>query len=169
MKQLLVMRHGKSDWSSGAIDHDRPLTGRGERSARLMGRVLTRAGLAPDTILTSSATRALRTAELAADAGGWDVDITATRDLYDAWHGTVLEALAETADEVDRLMVVGHQPTWGALVEELTGGAVAMRTATVAVVDLLLGTSWRHDGAPRGELVAVLQPRHFTDGDWPQL
>jgi phosphohistidine phosphatase SixA len=42
MLTLLLMRHAKSDWDANYnLDHDRPLNGRGERSARLMGRVLT--------------------------------------------------------------------------------------------------------------------------------
>lgn len=166
MKQLLVMRHGKSDWHAGATtDHGRPVNERGVRSAIAMGRLLTDTGLAPDHVLTSSALRARTTAELAAEAGGWDAPVDATDGFYDASVDGVVARLALVPDEVDRLLVVGHQPTWGALVWRLTGGAVAMRTATVAVVDLQLGRSWDHDGDVGGELLAVFQPRHFTGPD----
>ncbi|MGH8513640.1 MAG: SixA phosphatase family protein, partial [Gammaproteobacteria bacterium] len=38
-RRLLVMRHAKSDWDSGAgSDFDRPLAKRGERDAPRMGR-----------------------------------------------------------------------------------------------------------------------------------
>ncbi|MDH3462867.1 MAG: histidine phosphatase family protein, partial [Acidimicrobiia bacterium] len=37
MLQLILMRHGKSDWdASYGADHDRPLAERGVRSAELM-------------------------------------------------------------------------------------------------------------------------------------
>lgn len=164
MKQLLVMRHGKSDWHAGAAtDHARPINARGVAAARSMGRHLTSSDLAPDVVLTSSALRARTTAELAAEAGGWSVPVEAVDAFYDASVDTVLARIARVPDEVDRLMVVGHQPTWGALVWRLTGGSVAMRTATVAVVDLHLGRSWDHDGDLAGELLAVFQPRHLPD------
>ncbi|MGI8823059.1 MAG: SixA phosphatase family protein [Acidimicrobiia bacterium] len=164
MKQLLVMRHAKSDWhAGGTADHDRPLNRRGVESARIMGGVLTRAGLEPDLVVTSSAVRAHTTAQLVAEAGGWSASIVTDDRLYDSHVDGILAVIGETDEPVGRLMVVGHQPTWGALVARLTGASAAMRTASVAVIDLMLGTSWRHGGELGGELVALLQPRHFSD------
>ncbi len=163
MKQLLVMRHGKSDWyAGGTTDHDRPLNRRGVESARIMGITLTRAGLVPERVLSSSAVRARTTAELVAEAGGWTAPIVTDRRLYESHVDGVLGAIAETPSDVGILMVVGHQPTWGALVERLTGAAAAMRTAAVAVVDLMVGDSWDLDGDFGGELSGLLQPRYFT-------
>ncbi len=168
MKQLLVMRHAKSDWHAGAAtDHARPINERGVAAATTMGRVLTRSGLEPDAVLTSSALRARTTAELAAEAGRWDAGVDATDAFYDASVDDVLARLALVSDDVDRLLVVGHQPTWGALVWRLTGASVAMRTATVAALDLMLGRSWDlsegFGGEAMGEILAVYQPRHFED------
>lgn len=165
MKQLLVMRHGKSDWSAGGTaDHDRPLNRRGVASAKTMGGVLTAAGLQPDLVVTSSARRARTTAQLAAEAGGWSAPISADDRLYFCDVADVLAVVGDTPDGVQRLMVVGHQPTWGALVAHLTGASAAMRTCAAAVIDLMLGASWANDGDVTGELVALLQPRHFADG-----
>ena len=36
-KLLLILRHGKSDWSTGLEDFHRPLIGRGRKGARKMG------------------------------------------------------------------------------------------------------------------------------------
>jgi len=33
-KLLLILRHGKSDWTTGLEDFDRPLVGRGRKGAR---------------------------------------------------------------------------------------------------------------------------------------
>lgn len=164
MKRLLVMRHAKSDWSSGARrDHDRPLNGRGKRAAQRMGRLLSELNEAPDLVVTSSAKRARRTAELAAGAGDWGVAIEVEPDLYGTSPSAALTVVARTPDSVDRLLIVGHEPTWSALVHALTGGAVQMKTATVAIIDLFLGATWSWNEPPTGELVAVLQPRHFSD------
>lgn len=162
MKQLLVMRHGKSDWSAGTRDHERPLNPRGVRAAGTMGRVLTTIGLVPDLVLSSTATRARTTAELVAEAGGWSAPIEDTPAFYECAVDGVMARLARVPDEVERLLVTGHMPTWGGLVQVLTGASVAMRTATVAVIDMHLGSSWDHGEMMAGQLVTLLQPRSMA-------
>lgn len=138
MRTLLVMRHAKSDWGAAfGSDHERPLVRRGVKAAGRMGRFLTDAGTAPDLILSSSAIRALTTAELAAEAGGWDCEIVTNRDLYASDPERVLEMVREINNGVERLLIAGHEPTWSTLVTWLTGGdRVRMPTAAVACLDL---------------------------------
>jgi phosphohistidine phosphatase len=170
MKRLVVFRHGKSDWyTPSASDHDRQLNKRGRRSARTMGVVLAHARQAPQHIISSTATRARTTAEIARDAGGWPSSL----ELSDALYGTSVEgALAVVAGatpDVDHLMLVGHEPTWSALVAHLTGASVQIKTATVVAIDLVL-SGWERAGVARGEIAYVLQPRLFrTDGSQPTL
>lgn len=156
-RTLLVMRHAKSDWNSvSGSDHDRPLAERGIRSARTMGRLLTDLNIAPDHVISSTALRARTTAELAAEAGGWRGSIQLDGRLYGGSPSDVL-AVAALAPDVKRLMLVGHQPTWAGVVELLTGDAVDMRTATVAVVEM--ATDWTSLPDASARLVAVHQPR----------
>ena len=130
-----------------------------------MGRLLTAIDEQPDLVISSTAVRAATTAELASAAGGWSAPVRLTDALYGAYPDAVIQLLAGVPDEVSSLMIVGHQPTWGGVVQRLTGAGAAIRTATVAIIDLYLGDSWNHDGHPTGELVALLQPRHFADLD----
>ena len=163
MKRLIILRHGKSDWSAGApTDHARPLNRRGTGAAMTMGRVLTRLGESPDLILTSSAVRARETALLAADAGGWDCETIEVDDLYGASAGEALEVAATAPDEIERLMLVGHEPGWGYLVRALTGAEVMMKTATVAGIDMVM-SRWAHATQAPGTLAYLLQPRMFTN------
>lgn len=162
MKQLVVMRHAKSDWHVGASDLDRPLNERGVAAATTMGRVLAAMDLGPDLVLTSPATRARTTAELVVAAGGWSVEVVDTPAFYEAAVDGVLARVALVPADVDRLLVVGHMPTWGGLVWRLTGASAAIRTATTAVLDLHLGRSWSHHGDLTGDLVTLLQPRHLA-------
>ncbi|HBJ28222.1 histidine phosphatase family protein, partial [Cobetia sp.] len=62
-RELLLMRHGKSDWSVAADDFHRPLKERGKRGAQRMGAWLAQEALVPDAILSSPALRARATAE----------------------------------------------------------------------------------------------------------
>jgi len=127
-----------------------------------MGRVLSRLGEVPDLIYTSSAQRARETAMLAADSGGWDTEIIEIDDLYGTSAGEALRLAASAPDDAERLMLVGHQPTWGYLVHQVTGGAVAMKTATVAGIDMRCDR-WEDAPMAMGSLTYLLQPRMFTN------
>jgi phosphohistidine phosphatase len=164
MKTLLVMRHAKSDWdASYGADHDRPLNERGVRSARIMGRVLTEAGLAPDLIVTSTAVRARSTAALASEAGSWKSETRLEPALYGSGTDTAVE-VAAAAPDVSRLMLVGHQPTWSVLVATLTGEQVDMKTATVAVIEFEM-EQWSGLVGAQGNVTDVLQPRDYFGSD----
>ena len=166
MKRLLIMRHGKSDWSqAGLSDHDRPLNRRGAKAAKTMGRVLAAIDGTPDHIITSSAVRAATTARLAMEAGGWDATIEETRELYGTSVEGALRVAAGAPAMAESLMLVGHEPTWSGLVAHLSGGSVQVKTATVVAIDCY-AYDWPDLLMTAGELAFVLQPRLFTDSTW---
>lgn len=73
MAELILLRHGESEWNrknlfTGWYDCDLTDTGRGEASAA--GELLTASGCAPMVLHTSLQRRAIRTAQLALDAMG---------------------------------------------------------------------------------------------------
>ena len=160
--RLIIMRHGKSDWDSGAAnDHDRPLAGRGIKAAKHMGDLLARTGESPDVILTSSAVRAHRTAVLADRAGSWEAEIRIHPELYGTSPDGALQVVRTAPAGIERLMLVGHEPTWSMLTHQLTGGRVAVKTATVVGIDVP-GTAWSDLPSSGGTLAYVLQPRLFS-------
>jgi phosphohistidine phosphatase len=160
MKTLLVMRHAKSDWSeTSSGDHDRPLNPRGVKAARFMGRFLTEVGVVPELIISSTAVRALTTAELASDAGGWGCTIVARRELYASEPERVLDVLSEVDPDIDRLLITGHEPTWSALAGRLIGGGrIRMPTAAVACLDFQKG-SWADLATTVCELRWLMTPK----------
>lgn len=134
MKTLLLVRHAKSSWEHpGAPDHDRPLNDRGLRDAPVMGRRLAERGVAPDVILSSTAVRALTTAELIAEALGFDAARIVTDErLYAASAEDVLRVIGELDDEVSSAMVVGHNPETASLARRLSDEIHEMPTCAVA-------------------------------------
>lgn len=68
MRELWLLRHGKSDRDAVGSDFDRPLKPRGRRAAQRLGEWLQERGLYPDLIITSPARRELNTAQLVCDA-----------------------------------------------------------------------------------------------------
>lgn len=158
---LMLLRHGKSDWDSDAPDDfSRPLAPRGIRSAERMGEVIRDLHLVPGIVVSSSATRARSTAELARITGGWDSRLVLEDRLYGASVIDTLGIAEEYGADHDRVMLVGHEPAWSLTVHHVTGARVAMRTATC--VDMELDTvRWADLTSTSGSLVTLLQPRHF--------
>jgi phosphohistidine phosphatase len=151
------MRHAKSDWAADfGMDHDRPLNARGVEAARHMGRLLAETDLIPDLVVSSTAVRARSTAELAIEAGGWDTHLELEPGFYGSGPGPVLDRVSASRAG-GRLMIVGHQPTWGAIVRDLTGEMVEVKTATVVVIGLPI-EEWVELATVPGTVEAVHHP-----------
>ena len=160
MKTLLLLRHAKSSWKQPELaDHDRPLNKRGKRTAPLMGALLQDEDLIPDLILSSSAVRAHTTALLVVKACAYAGEIMKTRKLYLAEPEDYVEELRQVADKHARVLVVGHNPGLEALIEALTGEAMAMPTAALAQVELSLKRWSDLDTDADCRLVNVWRPK----------
>ena len=157
----MIMRHGKSDWDSDAqSDHARPLANRGILSAERMGEVIRDLGTIPGLVISSTAVRARATAELARITGGWPSRLILEDDLYGASPRGALEVVERYAGDCERVMIVGHEPTWSMLIRQLTGGSCAVRTATVADIEIH-ASDWDAITSASGTLVSLLQARQF--------
>jgi len=84
-KELLLLRHGKSDWNTNSSDFYRTLNNRGQRDAQQMGEWLAEQSLVPDLIICSLATHALTTAEIVSAAMGLSTGAIKTdKSIYEA-------------------------------------------------------------------------------------
>jgi phosphohistidine phosphatase len=106
-RTLMLLRHAKSAYPAGVPDHDRPLAERGIREAALAGDWLRANQPAIDAVLCSTATRARETLK----RSGIDAPVRYVERLYGATPGTVIEQINQVSDDVDTLLVVGHEPT----------------------------------------------------------
>lgn len=160
MKTLLLMRHAKSDWAADyEDDHDRPLNARGRRAAPAMGRFLGRAGIVPELVVTSSAVRASETVRLAAEAGAWKAPVQVSSDLYGASPEGVLAVIRRCRDDVQSVLLAGHEPTWSLTAAGLVGGA-NFRFPTAAIACIRFGVDrWSEVGFGRGELAWFVTPK----------
>ena len=125
MKKLTLIRHGKSDWHSAAeTDFDRPLNGRGKRAAVTMGERLAAANNRPDLLVSSPAKRARKTARLiAAELDYPDEQIIFCEEIYEAALETLIELMYSLDDEIDQVVMVGHNPGFSELGQWLTSAA----------------------------------------------
>ena len=147
LKDLLLLRHGKSDWgASYEADHDRPLAPRGRSAARLIGSFLASVGPVPELILSSSAVRARTTAELVKESGPLPSDIISTSQLYGAEPASILDLIRRHEDSIETLLLAGHNPAWESLAHHLIGGGeLRFPTGALARIKwLLLSLLKRH-------------------------
>jgi phosphohistidine phosphatase len=122
-KELLLVRHAKSSWDDPYLDdHDRPLNDRGLRNAPEMGKRLQKWSIRPDVWISSTALRAMTTAEILAEQVGFPPDqIQRSKDLYHASAADLQEFIAELDDQIDSAMLFGHNPGMTSLVANLYG------------------------------------------------
>lgn len=112
MKQLLLLRHAKSSWSTpGLGDFDRPLKDKGRRAAALIASHLQEVGSIPDAIVSSPALRARETAESVALALNNAPAVSFEESLYEAPTEAIIQAARSVSGDPGTLMLVGHNPS----------------------------------------------------------
>lgn len=165
MKTVILFRHGKSDWSAGLPDHERPLAPRGRKAAGRMGRFLSGVEQVPELVVTSTAVRARDTAARAIEAGEWTCLMAESDALYHPSAGSVLSAIRSQAEHIGSVMLVGHEPTWSEVLSLLVGGGVfRFPTAAMARIDLDVGR-WDEVEFGQGELRWMVTPKELAGAD----
>ena len=160
MKTLLLMRHAKSSWKQKDLpDIERPLSSRGEKDAPAMGRLLRKKELVPDLIIASPAVRARLTAKVVAEKSHYEKDILFIDKLYMAETPEVLGALTSLPDEVNSVLLIGHNPWLEYTLQLLTGKIQSLPTATIAYISLPVDHWSELNGDTRGELEKVWRPK----------
>lgn len=167
MRRLLLLRHAKSDWPDGYEDALRPLSERGRGDAPAMGRAIARAGLVPSLALVSTAVRTRQTWNLIAHELGTNVPMREESGLYGASEKTLLDFVRSTPDEIETLLLCGHNPGIERLARSFakSGDADAIRrlekkypTCGLAVIELPIGR-WKEASPPAGQLEMFLTPK----------
>ncbi len=161
MKTLYLVRHAKSSWDNANLsDHNRPLNERGERDAPRMGKRLRKREERPEVIISSSAVRAQTTARILAAAIDYPTsDISIDERLYEAEPEDVLSVIGNLDDGIDCAMLVGHNPTFTALINAMGRCDFDnVPTCGMAVLTFPID-SWKNIATVQGTLV---------DFDFPQ-
>jgi phosphohistidine phosphatase len=143
-RTLLLLRHGKSDWSTGVDDFDRPLKKRGVSSSLKIGGWLKSNKLLPDYIVTSPAKRALQTATIIGKCAGIrKKTIDKDEHIYLASPEALLYVLENLPQQAKRVLLVGHNPGLEQLLYFLLDGQLEipadgklLPTAALAVLEM---------------------------------
>ena len=172
MLRLLLLRHAKAGWASGAMDLDRPLSGRGQGAAALMGGYLRDEGLRPDLVLVSPARRTQETWERVRPLLG-DAATREDERIYEAPVLRLLGVVQEVEPEVRTLLMIGHNPGFEDLAKLLAGEGdedAILRldrkypTAGIAVIDFPQET-WAEVQPGAGRLERFTTPKSLGSGE----
>jgi phosphohistidine phosphatase len=165
-RELLILRHAKSDWESGAAsDFDRPLAKRGRKDAPRVGEWLYREGMVPDLVISSPAERARQTAlEVCKSMDYKQKKIVWDGDVYAAGVEELLRVLARAPSDAVTVMLVGHNPGLEDLLIFLGGDEVEVPDdgkllPTAALARLEMPKDWSALQAGCAQLVSITRPR----------
>lgn len=165
MKTLLLMRHAKSSWKHPEIkDHERGLNKRGKKDAPRMSKLLADNELVPQRILTSTAERSRQTVDAVLEATSFNGEVSFLDALYMAEPEIYLELLSLMPDDLERILVIGHNPGLEGLLQILSGRVESLPTAAIAYLSLPIH-SWKEIRTHEepGELIALWTPHDLKD------
>lgn len=125
MKRLILMRHAKTEpFSEGMDDFGRALLKQGISDAERMAAEIVARGWAPERILVSTARRARETCSEVARIVE-DERVRPMEALYLAGTKILEDAVADN-DEIETLMLIGHNPGMHELALSVTRAAGTM-------------------------------------------
>lgn len=171
MKRLTVLRHAKSSWKDRELDDfERPLNGRGRRACRRMGREMAERGMKFDYVLASPAVRIRQTIEGVSEQCQLPAPIRFEERIYMARVSELIELIATIPDELDNVLLVGHNTSAERLVLKLSrdeGGLTRkveekFPTCALAAIELPINR-WSDIQAESGKLVDLIYPGELPD------
>ena len=162
MKSILLFRHGKSDWNANyKRDHDRPLSRRGVKAAKIMGLYLLNTQQIPDLIISSTALRAKTTAQIAKKFGQWNSELILDNNIYHCSKDQLMSILSQQDPKMNFICIVGHQPIFSHFLSEITNSNwVKLPTASMVRIDLPL-ENWGELKFGKGVLSWMKRPKEL--------
>lgn len=164
-KQLLLVRHAKSDWDNIKLsDFDRPLNSRGEKNAPEMAKRLLKRGKIPHQIVSSPAMRAITTARyFAKELGLNKSDIVKEPEIYEAMTSTLKGVINNLDNTYSFTALFGHNPGITDLVSDLCNKDLYNIPTCGMVLIQFPFDDWSMVSAGTGEIVFYDYPKNEQD------
>ena len=164
MKYISIWRHAKAERSElYANDYDRPLTERGQRDATRMGAALLRIEPAIDLVISSPAARTAQTVQALVALLNGAIDPQWNAAVYLAAAETLLDMVKMLPEDVQHVVLVGHNPGMEEFASGLCGAApedAFVRMPTAALAHIAIDTShWSMVRWGGGQFKLLLTPK----------
>lgn len=167
MKYLYIVRHAKSSWRDSSItDFERPLNSRGKRDAPFMGSLMREKGVKPDLLLSSPAKRAEKTCIIISKELRYPEEKIKYDDrIYEAGISDLTKVIGQVDDDVESLMIFGHNPGLTIFNNYLTENHIDnLPTCGIAGLELNID-SWKDISDNIGKRLFFEYPKKYFDGD----
>lgn len=162
-KSLLLVRHGKSDWSNfGLKDFDRTLNNRGHENAVEMAHRLRMKNTPIDLMMSSPAKRAKSTAEYFAQAFDFDT-IQYEPTIYEARIKDLYQVVNAINNSKQCVILFGHNPALTEFANQLCNGHIYnIPTAGIVSINFPF-ESWEMISAGTGDLLYFDYPKNSDE------
>ncbi|MEN3323990.1 histidine phosphatase family protein [Mariniflexile soesokkakense] len=158
MKSLILVRHAKSSWEHNVIDHERPLNEKGVKDANNISTYLSANSLNIDAVFSSDSVRTKTTANIFFNNLKIDSSmLQLNHELYDFSGSNLIRVIKECDDNINTLMVFGHNHAITAFVNTF-GDVYIDNVPTCGVVTIAFEINKWKD-LNKGKTVSTLFPR----------
>ena len=159
MKKIFFLRHAKSSWSDFSLkDFDRPLSTRGIQDAELMGNYFQTKKINLDVVISSPSKRTKETLDHFFSNSIPKIEYD--KSLYNAHLEDILEAIKVLFENVNTIMIVGHNPSMHEVTEFLSGSFLP-KYPTCGLAALNFESEWKDVNAKSCELDFFKMPREL--------
>jgi phosphohistidine phosphatase len=172
MNMLHLLRHAKSSAKDDVDDHERPLSRRGRKTARRIGRNLSARLGAIDLVLCSSARRTRETLDFVLDEFSPKPRTSIEDELYLASREKLAARLGRLDARDVNVLLIGHNPGLHelavALADENSPAFRALASGkfpTAAYASFRVPADWSVLGSSRHELIGYVTPESLADED----
>jgi phosphohistidine phosphatase len=160
MKEIILVRHGKSSWEYNVSDRERPLTKRGEADAQIVVEQLLKKSSIPQHIFSSPAKRALSTCMIFSKTiGASENSITVVEDLYDFDGQNVINFIKKLPNDYSDVMIFGHNHAFTSI-SNIFGNIFIHNLPTAGLVKLNIDIDHWND-LKKGTTEFVIIPKEF--------
>ncbi|MDX4037352.1 SixA phosphatase family protein [Aliarcobacter skirrowii] len=162
MRELILIRHAKSDWSNPLLDDfERPLNKRGEKNAPFMAKILKKEIQKPDLIISSPSFRTKLTLEYFLKEFEYKGEVIFEKSIYEAPFENLLKVIKNIDDKYKTIFLIGHNPGLNDLANFLLG-SFEDNIATSGVLKIDFDTnSWKNISKDNSKLIFFKYPKMF--------
>lgn len=171
MSEIHLLRHAKAAPPDDRGDRERPLEQRGRRAAQAIATWVAEHRLTPDIVLCSPSVRTRQTLDIVASAFLRPPQILLEDGLYLAPARQLLARLRQLPASTASVMIVGHNPGFHELANNLSDVAVGPLSSRVAtgfptgaLASYEIGVTWPAIDYHMGRLIAFVTPKEIIRG-----
>ena len=162
MKNLFLLRHAKSSWDSTALaDFDRPLSKRGISNIILLSKHLEKQKVSFDLVLCSPSERTQSTLDLALSYLNPTPATILKESIYHASASSLSQLIKEQDENINNLLVIGHNPGMHILIESLTHESI-IKLPTCAFAKITNFNHWKDLDAGILNLESLITPKELN-------